>query len=180
MDTPEKRIFVQQVMQGHAKGIAATYRATNYFPPAEAKRVTITTPDGFHPIGPSFPTRYRNLNPLRSMVIPCITMSGTQPTFHLIPIAMELSEAVATGWYPWNRTQVSRFMAVATGIHVLDSCRHGQHYTTQLLLSRLQRPDLWGFSGRYRFPSYGTALSHDARSRYRTPQMCILRMDHPG
>jgi hypothetical protein len=54
------------------------------------------------------------LNPLDSMTIPCITMSGTRPTFYLVPVTTELSNAVITGQYPTTRTRVLRCATVAT------------------------------------------------------------------
>jgi len=48
------------------------------------------------------------LDPLDSMTIPCITMSGTRPTFYLVPVTTELSNAVITGQYPSTRTRVLR------------------------------------------------------------------------
>ncbi|KAJ7888167.1 hypothetical protein B0H14DRAFT_2433638 [Mycena olivaceomarginata] len=52
--------------------------------------------------------------PLPSMTIPCITMSGTQPTFYLVPVTLELSNAVATGQYPSSETVVSMCVTVPT------------------------------------------------------------------
>lgn len=40
------------------------------------------------------------------MVFPCITMIGTRPTFHKIPVTTQLSSAVAAGTYPEQTTQV--------------------------------------------------------------------------
>ncbi|KAF8135862.1 hypothetical protein K438DRAFT_1911644 [Mycena galopus ATCC 62051] len=53
------------------------------------------------------------LKPLESMVIPCITMSGTRPTFYLVPVTLQLSTAVATGQYPPSETVVSMCVTVA-------------------------------------------------------------------
>ncbi|KAJ7151422.1 hypothetical protein C8R43DRAFT_1005073 [Mycena crocata] len=52
------------------------------------------------------------LKPLESMVIPCITMSGTRPTFYLVPVTLQLSTAVATGQYPPSETVVSMCVTV--------------------------------------------------------------------
>ncbi|TFK29010.1 hypothetical protein FA15DRAFT_691481 [Coprinopsis marcescibilis] len=41
---------------------------------------------------------------LEAMTIPCITMSGTTPTFYLVPVTKELSDAVITGHYPTSPT----------------------------------------------------------------------------
>ncbi|KIJ15760.1 hypothetical protein PAXINDRAFT_176326 [Paxillus involutus ATCC 200175] len=55
----------------------------------------------------------RGLNPLNAMTIPCITMKGTRPTFYLVPVTTELSNAVITGQYPATQTQVLRCVTVA-------------------------------------------------------------------
>jgi hypothetical protein len=47
-----------------------------------------------------------NLAPLEVMTIPCITLSGTCPTFCLVPVTRSLSNAVATGQYPSTQTDV--------------------------------------------------------------------------
>ena len=43
---------------------------------------------------------------LETMTIPCITMIGTNPTFYLVPVTKELSDAVMTGQYPPTQTRV--------------------------------------------------------------------------
>ena len=48
-----------------------------------------------------------------SMTIPCITMSGTRPTFYLVPVTRELSEAVHTGQYPAHTTLVNKCVVVS-------------------------------------------------------------------
>jgi hypothetical protein len=48
------------------------------------------------------------------MTIPCITMSGAQPTFYLAPVTLELSNAVATAQYPSSETVVSKCVTVMT------------------------------------------------------------------
>lgn len=40
------------------------------------------------------------------MTIPCITVVGTTPTFYLVPVTKELSDAVMTGQYPPTQTRV--------------------------------------------------------------------------
>ncbi|KAJ7506143.1 hypothetical protein B0H11DRAFT_2169964 [Mycena galericulata] len=45
--------------------------------------------------------------PLPSMTIPCITMSDTRPTFYLVFVTLELSNAVAMAQYPSSETVVS-------------------------------------------------------------------------
>jgi hypothetical protein len=51
---------------------------------------------------------------LEAMTIPCITISGTTPTFYLVPVTKELSDAVITGQYPTSQTQVLRCITIAT------------------------------------------------------------------
>ncbi|KAJ7907129.1 hypothetical protein B0H13DRAFT_1618707 [Mycena leptocephala] len=55
------------------------------------------------------------LEPLERMVIPCISMAGTRPTFYLVPVTAHLSTAVATGQYPARETVVSMCECVAGG-----------------------------------------------------------------
>ena len=55
----------------------------------------------------------QGLDPLNVMTIPCITMRGTRPTFYLVPVTTELSNAVTTGQYPATQTQVLRCTTVA-------------------------------------------------------------------
>ena len=50
---------------------------------------------------------------LDSMSIPCITMSGTRPTFYVVPVTRELSEAVHTGRYPASTTVVKKCVVVS-------------------------------------------------------------------
>ena len=54
------------------------------------------------------------LDPLDFMTIPCITMSGTCPTFYLIAVTMEPSNAVITGQHPTTQTQVLQCATVPT------------------------------------------------------------------
>ena len=51
---------------------------------------------------------------LNSMTIPCITMSGTRPTFYLVPVTQDLSNAVIQGHSPAVQTQVSKCVTVGT------------------------------------------------------------------
>lgn len=51
---------------------------------------------------------------LNSMTIPCITMSGTRPTFYLVPVTQDLSNAVIQGHYPATQTQISKCVTVGT------------------------------------------------------------------
>ncbi|KAG2139286.1 hypothetical protein DEU56DRAFT_944180 [Suillus clintonianus] len=46
------------------------------------------------------------LRPLDAMTMPCITMVGTRPAFYLVPITEPLSEAVISGQFPSDRTEV--------------------------------------------------------------------------
>ena len=55
----------------------------------------------------------RGLDPLNVMTIPCITMNGTRPTFYLVPVTTELSNAVITGQYPATQTHVLRCATAA-------------------------------------------------------------------
>ena len=50
---------------------------------------------------------------LSAMVIPCITMVGTFPTFYLVPVTEELSWCVRTGSYPTELTTVLRYIPSA-------------------------------------------------------------------
>ncbi|KAH9970008.1 hypothetical protein BGW80DRAFT_623521 [Lactifluus volemus] len=43
---------------------------------------------------------------LDTMIIPCITMVGTRPTFYLVPVSRALSTAVMNGQYPATPTRV--------------------------------------------------------------------------
>ena len=53
---------------------------------------------------------------LDSMTIPCITMIGTRPTFYLVPVTRELSDAIATAQYPRSPTVVKKCVAELEGI----------------------------------------------------------------
>ncbi|KAG6813625.1 hypothetical protein H0H92_009242 [Tricholoma furcatifolium] len=48
------------------------------------------------------------LVPLDVMTIPCIEMAKTRPTFYLVPVTKELSDAVIRGQYPAHETRVLR------------------------------------------------------------------------
>lgn len=58
------------------------------------------------------------LEPLECMTIPCITMSGTQPTFYLVPVTRALCMAVATGQYPHAVTEILRCVTVSSHIRL--------------------------------------------------------------
>ncbi|KAJ7705483.1 hypothetical protein B0H17DRAFT_1166630 [Mycena rosella] len=73
--------------------------------------------------------------PLPSMTISCITMSGTRPTFYLVPVTTELSTAVATGQYPSSKTVVSKCVTVAAHTHRASDGMEGTQYR-QLTLQR--------------------------------------------
>ena len=55
------------------------------------------------------------LPPLNAMTIPCITMTGTRPTFYLVPVTQNLSDAIILGQYPATQTQVLK--CVTTRVH---------------------------------------------------------------
>ncbi|KAF8952385.1 hypothetical protein BDZ97DRAFT_2083535 [Flammula alnicola] len=59
--------------------------------------------------------RASGLPPLNAMTIPCITMTGTRPTFYLVPVTPELSDAIILGQYPATQTQV--LQCVTTRVH---------------------------------------------------------------
>ena len=42
------------------------------------------------------------------MIIPCITMVGTRPTFYLVPVTAELDNAIKAGDYPVAETVVQK------------------------------------------------------------------------
>ena len=50
---------------------------------------------------------------LNTMTVPCITMTGTRPTFYLVPVTQELSDAVITGQWPKVETRVRKCITVA-------------------------------------------------------------------
>lgn len=75
------------------------------------------------------------LDCLDAMTIPCIIMVGTRPTFYLIPVTAELSNAVITGQYPTTETQVSRCVTVATRILYTSTGMEDAEYR-QLALKR--------------------------------------------
>ncbi|KIJ17179.1 hypothetical protein PAXINDRAFT_111985 [Paxillus involutus ATCC 200175] len=50
-----------------------------------------------------------------SMSIPCITMVGTWPIFHVVPVTQELSKAVERGDYPEVVTKVRSCTVVGSG-----------------------------------------------------------------
>jgi len=49
---------------------------------------------------------------LNAMTIPCITMTGTRPTFYLVPVTQNLSNAVILGEYPATKTQVLKCVTI--------------------------------------------------------------------
>ncbi|KAJ7167513.1 hypothetical protein C8R46DRAFT_1269476 [Mycena filopes] len=56
----------------------------------------------------------RGIKPLPFMMIPCIIMSGTRPTFYLVPVTLELSTAVAKAQYPASKTTVVKCVTSLT------------------------------------------------------------------
>jgi hypothetical protein len=60
--------------------------------------------------------REKGIPPLHQTTFPAITMSGTHPTFYLIPVSQELSDAVVTGQYPANEPQVFKCATISEHI----------------------------------------------------------------
>jgi len=56
----------------------------------------------------------RGLPQLDSMTIPCIIMSGSRPTFYLVPVIEELSMSVLMGHYPTTETVVLECFTVTS------------------------------------------------------------------
>jgi hypothetical protein len=54
-----------------------------------------------------------NLPTLNAMTIPCVAMVGTRPTFYLVHVTRELSDAVITGQWPGVETRVLMCVTVA-------------------------------------------------------------------
>jgi hypothetical protein len=50
----------------------------------------------------------RGLPAIDSMTIPCVAMSGTQPTFYLVPVSSELNIAVMTGRNAYTPINVTK------------------------------------------------------------------------
>jgi len=73
---------------------------------------------------------------LDSMTIPCITMSGTRPTFYLVPVTQDLSDAVILGQYPATTTHVSKCVTVRTHARRPSEGMEDARYRT-LALKRL-------------------------------------------
>ncbi len=61
----------------------------------------------------NFKRAENGLSILGAMTIPCITMSGTTPTFYLVPVTKELSDAVITAQYPTLETRVLKCITTA-------------------------------------------------------------------
>jgi len=57
---------------------------------------------------------------LDAMTIPCLTMTGTRPTFYLVPVTRTLSEAVMTGQYPETH-QTKVLQCATTNMHARRS-----------------------------------------------------------
>ena len=55
-----------------------------------------------------------SLCPLDAMTIPAITMTGTRPTFFLVPVTLKLSNAVITDQHPVIQTRVLRCATALT------------------------------------------------------------------
>ena len=58
----------------------------------------------------------RGLDPLDIMNVPCIIMNRTRPTFFVVPVTTELSDAVIAGQYPAVPTEVLRCATEAAHI----------------------------------------------------------------
>jgi len=54
------------------------------------------------------------LRPLDTMTIPCIKMTGTRPTFYLVPVTEALSRAITRGEHPAAQTRALRCRTAAT------------------------------------------------------------------
>jgi hypothetical protein len=52
------------------------------------------------------------LSMLDTMTVPCVTMTGMHPTFYLVPVTRELSDAVITGQWPKAETNVLKCVMV--------------------------------------------------------------------
>ena len=78
----------------------------------------------------------RGLVSLAAMTIPCIIMSGTRPTFYLVPVTQELSTAVIGGVYPATETQVLKCVTVAAHIRRASEGMEHTEYR-KLALKRL-------------------------------------------
>jgi len=61
-----------------------------------------------------------SLPTLNTMIIPCITMVRTRPTFYLVPVTQELNNAVITGQWPEVETKVLKCVTVAGHHHQLS------------------------------------------------------------
>ncbi|KAK7022159.1 hypothetical protein R3P38DRAFT_1110480 [Favolaschia claudopus] len=55
------------------------------------------------------------LQPLETMTIPCIIMSGLRPSFYLAPVTRRLCDAVTAGEYPSSQTVVSMCSDIVAG-----------------------------------------------------------------
>ena len=60
------------------------------------------------------------LSTLNTMTVPCITMTRTRPTFYLVPVTQELSDAVITGQWPKVETEVLKCITVVGHNHWLS------------------------------------------------------------
>jgi hypothetical protein len=70
------------------------------------------------------------------MTIPCIAMIGTRPTFYLVPVTRELSDAVATAQYPHTPTVVKKCVVASNSRRLSEGMETPsfrqvalQHYT---------------------------------------------------
>ncbi|KIJ91193.1 hypothetical protein K443DRAFT_29646, partial [Laccaria amethystina LaAM-08-1] len=65
---------------------------------------------------------------LETMTIPCITMAGTRPTFYLVPVTRELSNAVLLGEYPLTQTRVLKCVTVGVSARHTVEGMENIHY----------------------------------------------------
>ena len=68
----------------------------------------------------------RGQTAMEFMTIPCITMSGTTPTFYLVPVTVELSNAVMTAQYPTTQTRVLKCVTVVYQRRISDGMADGE------------------------------------------------------
>ncbi|KAH9972547.1 hypothetical protein BGW80DRAFT_1313366, partial [Lactifluus volemus] len=68
------------------------------------------------------------LRTLSTMTIPCITMVGTRPTFYLVPVTRELSNAVIGGKWPQVETKVLMCVTVADRLRRLSEGMEAPEY----------------------------------------------------
>ncbi|KAF8067582.1 hypothetical protein FPV67DRAFT_1141745 [Lyophyllum atratum] len=75
------------------------------------------------------------LPPLNAMTISCITMTGTRPTFYLVPVTQDLSDAVILGQYPATQTQVLKCVTIRDAQTIREGMENTEY--RKLTLKRL-------------------------------------------